>query len=227
MGVIHNFLRTNYRPGEWLGRLCSPQERNRQNNIFQDCKGVWCRIEKPVNQEGRGWRWIVDGTSDIYDGTQPPWVTSNPKAAIRLESSDATTNPIQFSSEYQTNPAILSSADEGVGVYTTIAAATEGIYAVKLTVNAQVDIDVAIGQASVTMKDGGDATRMEWGIDGRDIAKKSGGSTNRILIQSSTSADMLLGGGAELRCIPTTANGYILNVVWTVNLYQPYTVPPT
>jgi hypothetical protein len=227
MGVIHNFLRTNYRPGEWLGRLCSPQERNRQNNIFQDCKGVWCRIEKPVNQEGRGWRWIVDGTSDIYDGTQPPWVTSNPKAAIRLASSDATTDPMQFSSVYQTNTDYLSAEDIGAGVYTTITVKQEGIYSVKLNVYAEVNINVEVGVADVAMKRGGDLTDIYWSLDTRDIAKTSGGSVNRIKVRNSVSADMYLSSGSTLECTPVTTNGYILETVWTVNLYQPYTVPPT
>ena len=224
----HEFLRSDFADNAPVRSTANALNARRIPDILKNIEGLGCRVVKPVDAEGKNWMIVVDGKSDIPyppDWT-PPWAASA-KAAIRLESSDATTNPIQFSSEYQTNPAILSSADEGAGVYTTIAAATEGIYAVKLTVNAQVDIDVAIGAAAVTMKDGGDATRMEWVLDARDIAKKSGGSTNRILIQSSTSADMLLGGGAELRCIPTTANGYILNVVWTVNLYQPYTVPPT
>jgi hypothetical protein len=51
-----------------------PRHHNRIGNVLQNIVGVNCRIDKPVNQEGRGWKIIIDGSSDISDGViQPPW----------------------------------------------------------------------------------------------------------------------------------------------------------
>ena len=78
MGALHNFLRNNFRPGEWLGQYCTSRQHNRLANIALDIQGINCRIHKPVDQEGRGWRVIVDGTSDVEDPPDPPWASSPP-----------------------------------------------------------------------------------------------------------------------------------------------------
>lgn len=65
MGMLRHWLRTNYRPGEPIRHLCDPAERNIINNILQDISGVGCRIEKPTDLNGMGWKIVIDGTSDI------------------------------------------------------------------------------------------------------------------------------------------------------------------
>ncbi len=65
MGMLRHWLRTNYRPGEPIRHLCDPSERNKINNILQDISGVGCRIEKPTDLNGMGWKIVIDGTSDI------------------------------------------------------------------------------------------------------------------------------------------------------------------
>ena len=64
MGAIFNWLRTNYRGGEPARNLCDARERNRINNILQDISGIGCRIYKPIDADGKGWKIIFDGTSD-------------------------------------------------------------------------------------------------------------------------------------------------------------------
>jgi hypothetical protein len=144
--------------------------------------------------------------------------------AIRLEAYDTETSPMQFSSLYQTNTAVLSAADIGGGVYTTITTGVNGIYSVKLEVEGEVDINVTAGIASVGIDSGGDSV-LAWSLDARDVAKTSGGSVNRIKLKSSVSADMYLNAGETLTCIPSVLNGYINSVVWTINLYQAYEAP--
>jgi hypothetical protein len=79
MGELKNFLRNNFRPGEWLGQFCTPRQHNRIANVLQGIQGVNCRIDKPTNHEGRDWRVIIDGSSDIIsDGNPtPPWELTN------------------------------------------------------------------------------------------------------------------------------------------------------
>jgi len=72
MAALHNFLRNNFRPGEWIGRICGPIWGNRVANVLQDVQGIGCRWYKPTDQEGRGWRVIFDGSSDVQ--LPPGWV---------------------------------------------------------------------------------------------------------------------------------------------------------
>lgn len=77
MGELKNFLRNNFRPGEWLGQFCTPRQHNRIANVLQGIQGVNCRIEKPTNHEGRDWRVIIDGGSDVSTDITPPWVSGD------------------------------------------------------------------------------------------------------------------------------------------------------
>ena len=81
MSSLYHWLRTNYRAGEPIRHLCNPVERNRVNNILQDIQGVGCRIEKPVNDEGKGWKIVVDGSSD----ETPPDDYEFPSGTINLD----------------------------------------------------------------------------------------------------------------------------------------------
>jgi len=222
MGVIHNFLRTNYRPGEWIGRLCSPQERNRQNNIFQDCKGVWCRIDKPVNQEGRGWKIIIDGTSDIYDGTQPPWASAS-RGSISMDATGSATDPVQFVSPlFETNPDVLSSTDTGEGVFTTIDVGLSGIYQVNIQVNCRLPIDVASSVASVAMYDDSDELFLTWELSLRDVAGISGGTNKDVRVQQSASRAVWIAAGKVLHLECSNMSDF-LYIYWTISLIEAYT----
>lgn len=64
--------------GRALNKLASLYNLTRVFNVLEDIQGVNCRIEKPVDAEGRGWRIIVDGSGDEAppDGKPPPWSSS-------------------------------------------------------------------------------------------------------------------------------------------------------
>lgn len=64
MGRIFHFLRNDFRGGEPVRHFCRNFWHNRVANILMDLTGIGCRIEKPVDSDGRGWKIIVDGTSD-------------------------------------------------------------------------------------------------------------------------------------------------------------------
>lgn len=52
--------------GDPVRDVANVTDHNRVANILNDIQGVGCRIEKPVNGNGRGWKIIVgDGSSDI------------------------------------------------------------------------------------------------------------------------------------------------------------------
>jgi hypothetical protein len=55
-----------FKKGDPARLVANVQDHNRLGNIVNDLSGVGCRIEKPVNGEGRGWKVVVDGrTSDV------------------------------------------------------------------------------------------------------------------------------------------------------------------
>ena len=75
MARIVGFLRNTFRAGMPLRIVANHRQQNRIANILSDIVGVGCRIEKPINAEGRGWRIVIDGTSDeeYPDGSEPPF----------------------------------------------------------------------------------------------------------------------------------------------------------
>jgi hypothetical protein len=58
-----------FAPETPLRKVCNVQDRNRIANILGDITGVGCRIDKPLNGEGYGWRIIVDGSTDEIPDT--------------------------------------------------------------------------------------------------------------------------------------------------------------
>lgn len=78
-GKIHNWLKNFHKAGDSVATVPGVDDANRIANILQNLTGVGCRIEKPTDRNGYGWRIIVDGTSDEYDGGAPgdtyevPW----------------------------------------------------------------------------------------------------------------------------------------------------------
>jgi hypothetical protein len=65
MGAIANWLKNNFKAGDSPIAFCSARQHNRVANILQDLQGIGCRIDKPLDAEGRGWRIVIDGSSDI------------------------------------------------------------------------------------------------------------------------------------------------------------------
>jgi hypothetical protein len=64
MGANINFWQ-QLRRGDPLKKFCNHFAFNRVYNVLEDIQGVNCRVVKPLNNEGRGWRIVVDGTSDV------------------------------------------------------------------------------------------------------------------------------------------------------------------
>jgi hypothetical protein len=52
-----------FKKGDPARAVSNVTDHNRVANILNDLGGYGCRIEKPVNGEGRGWKIIVDGVS--------------------------------------------------------------------------------------------------------------------------------------------------------------------
>ena len=73
MGAIRNFL-ARFKTGDPVRLTANAQNLNRIANILEDIMGVGCRIEKPTDAEGRGWKIVVDGTSDTVPSAsfKPP-----------------------------------------------------------------------------------------------------------------------------------------------------------
>ena len=68
MGRALHFLE-RFVSGDPVAKTAAARQQNRVANILEDIQGVGCRIDKPTNREGKGWRIICDGTSDV---TLPP-----------------------------------------------------------------------------------------------------------------------------------------------------------
>ena len=60
-----DWLTNTFRAGDPLRKVSNARQANRLANIWNDITGIGCRIDKPINAEGRGWHIIVDGSSDI------------------------------------------------------------------------------------------------------------------------------------------------------------------
>ena len=67
------WLKNWFKRGDPLRAMPGWRWCNRVANVLNDFQGVNCRIEKPLEGEGRGWRVIVDGSSDEDTGIDPPW----------------------------------------------------------------------------------------------------------------------------------------------------------
>lgn len=74
MSVLANWLRNNFKQGDPTRIVADHLQANRIANILQDIQGLGCRIEKPTDADGRGWKIIIDGSSDITppDGYEFP-----------------------------------------------------------------------------------------------------------------------------------------------------------
>jgi len=77
MSAIHNFFH-RFLPEAPLRVVANVRDALRIRNILEDIEGVYCRIEKPIDREGKGWKIIVDGSSDIEppEDILPPWGSS-------------------------------------------------------------------------------------------------------------------------------------------------------
>jgi hypothetical protein len=71
MGLV-NYIRS-FRPGAPVNKVANTRDHNRIANILNDLQGVNCRVVKPLDKEGLGWRIVVDKSSDIEppDGKSP------------------------------------------------------------------------------------------------------------------------------------------------------------
>ena len=72
MGKIRNWLR-RYKPEEPLRLVANVRQQNRIANVLEDIEGIGCRIEKPQNLEGMGWKIVVGdgGDAENPDGSTP------------------------------------------------------------------------------------------------------------------------------------------------------------
>jgi len=78
-----------FKKGDPARLVSNVQDHNRIGNIVNDLQGVGCRIDKPVNGEGRGWRIIVgDGTSDIQTTDLDPDFTPPDYKEIKIITDD-------------------------------------------------------------------------------------------------------------------------------------------
>jgi len=64
MAEIQDWLKTTHRPGDPARTVPSAEDANRIANVLQGISGIGCRIVKPIEFGGLGWKVIVDGSSD-------------------------------------------------------------------------------------------------------------------------------------------------------------------
>ena len=67
MPAIFNWL-SRFVPETPLRKVANVRQQNRIANILEDIQGIGCRILKPTDREGLGWRIMLDGSSDV----EPP-----------------------------------------------------------------------------------------------------------------------------------------------------------
>ena len=79
----HNFLRSNWLGGDPLHAIANAKQMRTLANIPKYIQGIGCRILKDTTAEGKNWRIVVDGTSDVTppDNYVYPWA---PQAAASL-----------------------------------------------------------------------------------------------------------------------------------------------
>lgn len=75
LGAFQKWLGA-FSPEDPLRLVSNTTQRNRLTNVLADLRGVGCRVHKPTNAEGLGWRIIFDGGTDMAPpGYVPPIVT--------------------------------------------------------------------------------------------------------------------------------------------------------
>jgi hypothetical protein len=197
MGALHNYLRNNFQPGEWLGRFCNPKQHNRIANILQDIQGVGLRIVKPTDQEGRGWRIINDGTSDILPPLYTPpegraSVTAAPVAMYAETVGVSSLAQLDMVQEYETDADIL---DAVAASASHIDVKVAGIYHIDLHAEMAVPIP---GTAAYTPSfsayiyiNSTEARKFRLGLIQTEIAKAGSGNAE-IGAYKSSSGDVSL-----------------------------------
>jgi hypothetical protein len=63
-GALIGFLRNTFAKGDPLRIVANHTQQNRIANILMDLSGVGCRVVKPINADGKGWKIVVDGGTD-------------------------------------------------------------------------------------------------------------------------------------------------------------------
>jgi hypothetical protein len=78
--ILHGegFLRSLFKSGDPVRKTANAAQQRRVANILKGIEGLGCWIDKPLVDEGRNWRIVVDGRSDvpIPPGVKPPWARS-------------------------------------------------------------------------------------------------------------------------------------------------------
>jgi len=128
MGILDNWLRTNYRAGDPINHLCVAEERNIINRFISELQGVGCVVQK--NRDGRNCKIIVNGRSDTQpdEGYIPPWSYTGTSAAISGGSATVDGAVSFTADDHETNTDILD-ADQANN---KIVAGIDGIYCVTL-----------------------------------------------------------------------------------------------
>ena len=112
MPAIFNFIKNSHKKGDQSRLVPSAADMNKVATILQDIQGIGCRIEKPVDRDGKGWHVVVDGSTDI-DPPDGSVVHPNKKATASKSGAeiDTTTNDsagYTFNTDLiETNDAIL------------------------------------------------------------------------------------------------------------------------
>lgn len=71
-GRIANFLKSTHKQGDPARGVPGARDANTIANILNDISGLGCRILKPMDRGGLGWRIVIDGGSDeVYPPTFP------------------------------------------------------------------------------------------------------------------------------------------------------------
>jgi hypothetical protein len=233
MGALHNFLRNNFREGEWVGRVCGPRWGNRVANILQDLQGVNCKIQKPTNQEGRGWRIIVDGTSDVSTDIPAPWGSVLDSAVMRAELSGDASDlgslaQLDMTTEHETDADVIE-CTEATPSHITVK--EDGIYHIDLYAELSIaltGVESIVPQASVFVyADGAEtsATRkLRRRLEGGDVAL-AGSPDGSIVDYSSSGGNIYLAADSVLSVwtYGTPDLSACSCVAISVHLVRPYT----
>jgi len=78
-----------FKTGDSVRHVSTVTYRNRVSAVLGDIQGIGCRIHKPTEGEGMGWRIIVDGGSDIMPDTGG-FITADRKVSVNDTDSPGT-----------------------------------------------------------------------------------------------------------------------------------------
>lgn len=221
----HNFLRSNFKPGDPTRLTAKAQQVNTVANILKDIQGVNCRIVKDTTAEGRGWMIVVGAGSDIQPPDSIPATTTDKASTCLCDSYTSSGIILPFETlDHETNSAIIEAQDADTdGKYDQIQVYEPGIYTVQFTCQIATTFtasgEVAAGTAS--LKVDGETSMFDLAAGMLlDNIRAIDASTAQLGVYSSFCANLKLSASVLQIEVNTMGTGSVTNGRFSVSLYE-------